>query len=130
KVALLFSDPTGSGVEGGIRVLVQGTAEVDEADLDANADRYLRESGEKLPETKKMHPPKPIRGLIDWYYARIYIKVRPERIFIWEDGDITKPPVIHDSHLEEVRSGHTEEPAEDHGRRIGGAAKWDDRVDE
>ncbi len=130
SVALLFSDPTGSGIDGGPQVLVQGTAEVDEQDLDANADRYFRESAEKLPATKKMHPPKPIRGLIDWYYARIYIKVRPERVFVWPRGDIAAEPTIHDAHLEEVRSGHVEEPVEDHGPQIGGEPVWDERVDE
>ena len=34
-VALLFSDPTGSGVADAPTVLVQGTARVDESDLDA-----------------------------------------------------------------------------------------------
>lgn len=130
SVSLLFSDPTGSGIDSGLRVLVQGTAEVDEEDLDANAERYLRESGEKLPETKKMHPPKRVRGLIDWYYARIYIKVRPERVFVWPDGDVTKEPAIHDAHLEEVRSGHIEEPVAEHGGAVGGEPVWDERVDE
>ena len=66
SVALLFSDPTGSRTDSGIRVLVQGTATVDEADLRANAERYFEESGEKLPATKKMHPPKPLRGMFNW----------------------------------------------------------------
>src|SRR5919198_5419677 len=44
-VALLFSDPTGSGIESGIQVLVQGTAEVDESDLTANRERYRRGEG-------------------------------------------------------------------------------------
>src|SRR5918999_4747156 len=42
RVSLLFSDPTGSGIDSGIRVLVQGTAEVDDRDLAANRDRYWR----------------------------------------------------------------------------------------
>jgi Pyridoxamine 5'-phosphate oxidase len=71
SVSLLFSDPTGSGIESGIRVLVQGTAEVDDVNLAANRERYFQESGVKLPATKKMHPPKPIRGMFNWYYARI-----------------------------------------------------------
>ena len=37
SVSLLFSDPTGSGLESGQRVLVQGTAMVDDEDLKANA---------------------------------------------------------------------------------------------
>src|ERR671918_1164344 len=40
KVALLFSDPTGCGMDHPPLVLVQGTAEVDDGDLDANRERY------------------------------------------------------------------------------------------
>jgi hypothetical protein len=128
SVALLFSDPTGSEIESGIRVLVQGTATIDDSDLKANADRYMRESGEKLPATKKMHPPKPLRPAFNFYYSRIYIKVRPERIFVWPDGDLAKAPTVHDAHLEEVRSGHSEEPREDHGKPAAGEPAWDDRM--
>jgi Pyridoxamine 5'-phosphate oxidase len=130
SVSLLFSDPTGSGIDSGLRILVQGTAEVDDDDLGGNADRYLAESSEKLPATRKMHPPKPIRGLFNWYYARLYICVRPERVFVWPDGDLTREPVLHDAHLEEVRSGHSEEPPEEHGAATGGAPAWDERMDE
>jgi Pyridoxamine 5'-phosphate oxidase len=128
SVALLFSDPTGSGIESGIRMLVQGTATIDDQDLKANANRYLRESGEKLPATKKMHPPTPLRPVFNFYYARIYIKVRPERIFVWPDGDLAKEPTVHDAHLEEVRSGHTEEPPEEHGEPAPGEPAWDTRM--
>src|SRR5437764_6332516 len=48
KVALLFSDPTGSGMSNPPMVLVQGTAEVDDRDLDANRERYERDVHEKL----------------------------------------------------------------------------------
>jgi hypothetical protein len=129
SISLLFSDPTGSGMESGLKVLVQGTATVDDADLKANADRYLSESGEKLPATKKMHPPKPLRAMLNWYYARLYIKVRPERVFVWPDGNLAEEPAVHDAHLEEVRSGHVEEPAEDHGAPAAGGAAWDERLD-
>ena len=129
SIALLFSDATGSGIESGIRVLVQGTATIDDEDLKANAERYMRESGEKLPATKKMHPPKPLRRAFNFYYARIYIKVRPERIFVWPDGDVGREPTVHDAHLEEVRSGHTEEPAEEHGSPAAGEPAWDKRME-
>jgi hypothetical protein len=128
SVALLFSDPTGSGVDSAIKVLVQGTATIDDEDLEANAQRYLRESGEKLPATKKMQPPKPLRGLFNWYYARLYIRVRPERVFVWPDGDLTEEPTVHDAHLEEVRSGHSEEPSTERGAPVGGSPAWDDRM--
>ena len=129
SVALLFSDPTGSGIDSDIKVLVQGTASIDDRDLKANAERYLHESGLKLPATKKMHPPKLIRPAFNFYYARIYIKVRPERIFVWPDGDLTQEPTVHGAHLEEVRSGHTEEPPESHGEPAGGSVDWDRRMD-
>src|SRR5919202_726862 len=57
KVGLLFSDPTGSGLDTPPMVLVQGTAEVDDHDLDANRERYAREQPEKLPEAKWLQPP-------------------------------------------------------------------------
>jgi hypothetical protein len=130
QVGLFFSDPTGSGLDDGRRVLVQGTAVVDDRDLEANRERYWRESGEKLPATKDMHPPKPMRRLFGWYYTRLYIKVRPERIFVWPDGDHGKPPEVIDSHREEVRSGHSEEPLEPHASPEGGARSWDERIGE
>lgn len=129
SVSLLFSDPTGSGIDSGIRVLVQGTATVDDEDLKANAARYLHESGEKLPATKKMHPPKLLRPLFNFYYVRIYVKVRPERVFVWPQGDLSEEPMVHGAHLEEVRSGHAEEPPEEHGKPSGGSPAWDRRMD-
>jgi Pyridoxamine 5'-phosphate oxidase len=129
SVSLLFSDPTGSGIEGDIRVLVQGTAEVDDRNLEENRERYFRESWEKLPGTRKLHPPNAFRGAFNWYYTRIYIHVRPERVFVWPNGDISTEPQLHDAHLEEVRSGHSEEPTEDHGTTMGGEPIWDPRID-
>ena len=52
RVGLLFSDPTGSDMANPPSVLVQGTAEVDDRDLNANRERYRRESLQKLPATK------------------------------------------------------------------------------
>jgi hypothetical protein len=130
SVALLFSDPTGSGLESRIRVLVQGTAAIDDSDLGANADRYMRETAEKLPATKKMQPPGPLRPLFNFYYARIYIQVRPERVFIWPDGEIGREPEVLDAHLEEVRSGHAEEPPVDRGAAPAGPGVWDPRMEE
>jgi hypothetical protein len=129
-VALLFSDPTGSGTGNALRVLVQGIAEVDDRDLDANRERYRAESLEKLPATKSMQPPRVIRPLFNWYYTRIYVKVRPERVFVWPDGDHAKPPDIHGCHLEEVRSGHSEEPLEPHEPAAGGGLAWAARIEE
>ena len=129
-VGLLFSDPTGSDIETGIQVLVQGIAEVDDKDLEANRERYARESIAKLPATEKMHPPRFIQRRLTWYYARLYIKVRPERVLVWRGDPASVEPEIHDAHLEEVRSGHAEEPPTPHVPPAGGTIAWDSRIEE
>jgi hypothetical protein len=129
-VAFLFSDPTGSGIESGIQVLVQGIAEVDDRDLKANRERYRRESAVKLPGARDVLPPRLLEGMFRWYVDRIYIEVRPERVFVWPDGDLTKPPDCHGARVEEVRSGHSEEPLEPHEPPAGGGTAWDQRIDE
>jgi hypothetical protein len=130
KVALLFSDPTGCGLEEASQVLVQGTADVDDRDLAANRERYSREIAEKLPATQRDMPPKIFQRLLDWYYTRIYIHVRPERVYVWPDADISREPQLYDAHMEEVRSGHDEEPAAPHASTEGGGTAWDERLDE
>lgn len=130
RVSLLFSDPTGSGMEQPPAVLVQGTAKVDTADLTANRDRYYRESQEKLPAIKQMLPPKFIQGLFDWYFTRIYVHVRPERVYVWPGGDFTHEPQLFGAHVEEVRSGHSEEPELVEPAPAGGGVAWDERMRE
>jgi hypothetical protein len=130
RVGLLFSDPTGSGLTDPPMVLVQGTAKVDDADWEANRRRYERESAEKLPATKEMAPPAFMMRFFLWYYARLYVYVRPERIFVWPGGDPTAEPTLHGTHLEEVRSGHVEEPAAAPAAPEGGSEAWDARMDE
>ena len=130
KVALLFSDPTGCGMENPPQVLVQGTAHVDDRDLDANRARYRREIVEKLPGMKSEMPPKVFDRLLGWYLTRIYIKVRPERVYVWPGGDVTGEPQLFDAHLEEVRSGHYEEPPAPLADTEGGGVTWDERMDE
>lgn len=129
-VALLFSDPTGSGLEEPPTVLVQGTAEVDDRDLEANRQRYERESLEKLPGLRPLTPPAAVRRRLGWYYTRIYIHVRPERVFVWPPGDVTAEPRLFGSHMEEVRSGHSEEPERFHADPAGGASGWHPRLAE
>jgi pyridoxamine 5'-phosphate oxidase-like protein len=130
KVALLFSDPTGCGMEGAPQVLVQGIADVDYTDLEANRERYQRESVEKLPGSKDLQPPKPLRRLFNFYFTRLYVHVRPERVYVWPDGDPTREPELYDAHLEEVRSGHDEEPEGPPAAAEGGPAVWDPRMDQ
>jgi hypothetical protein len=129
-VALLFSDPTGSGLRDPPMVLVQGSARVDDQDLQANRRRYEQESIRKLPGTAKLQPPDRLKSFLAWYYTRIYIHVRPERIYVWPCGEQESEPQLYDAHMEEVRSGHSEEPERFHANPIGGASSWDPRIAE
>ena len=130
RVAMLFSDATGSGLEDAPQVLVQGTADVDDRDLDSNRERYLREMAEKLPAAASDMPPQAFHRWLSWYLTRIYVHVRPERIYVWADGDVTVEPRLFDTHLEEVRSGHVEEPVDELAGSEGGAVAWDERLHE
>lgn len=90
KVALLFSEPAGSGMADAPQVLVQGTAAVG---------------------------------------GREVVHVRPERVFVWPGGDATREPQLFDAHMEEVRSGHDQEPEGPPAAAEGGAPTWDERID-
>ena len=128
KVALLFSDPTGSGIEQQApMVLVQGTAVVDDQDLDANRERYIRDSAAKQGDASATPSPA-IQRRFGWYFNRIYMHVRPERVYVWRDGDCGSEPTLLDSHMEEVRSGHDEEPDVQHHDPDGGGGRWETRI--
>lgn len=129
-VSLLFSDPTGSGAGDAPIVLVQGAAEVDDRDLEVNRVRYVRESAVKLPAISKMMPPEPVQRFLSWYFTRIYIRVRPERVYVWPDADVSVEPELYDAHMEEVRSGHSEEDPRFHAAPAGGTSTWHPRLAE
>jgi hypothetical protein len=76
-----------------------------------------------------MHPPAFMRRYFNWYYARIYVYVRPERVFVWPQGDFSQDPTLYGSHLEEARSHHSEEPVVPAPDPAGGAVSWDERLD-
>ena len=130
RVGMLFSDPTGSGLDRAPAVLVQGTADVDDRDLEHNRERYAHESVEKLPATKEMLPPESLRRFLEWYFTRIYIHVRPERVIVWPGGDFSAEPALYDAHMEEVRSGRDEERESLPNRPDGGEPVWDERIDQ
>ena len=70
------------------------------------------------------------RRLLGWYYTRIYIHVRPERVYVWPGGDVVAEPQLYGAHMEEVRSGHSEEPERFHAGPAGGASAWQPRLRE
>ncbi len=82
RVCLLFADPLGTGLEHPATILVQGLATVRDADLQANTDRYIRLSGEKVPETMKGRPRFVLRRM-GWYFARIWIEITPLHVRWW-----------------------------------------------
>src|SRR5690242_7163164 len=54
------------------------------------------------------------------------LHVQPERVYAWSAGEAE--PRLFDSHLEEVRSGHNEEPEVGHPGPDGGSGIWDERL--
>jgi hypothetical protein len=93
RVALLFADAIGSGVDDAPVVLVQGTAAVRDADLQAATDRYLRVSSSRFPDAYRGTPDLVARRLA-WYFARIWIEVTPTRILWWPHGDLQAAPEV------------------------------------
>src|SRR4051812_31614732 len=91
RVALLFSDATGAGIDHTSMILVQGTAEVADHDLDANRQRYRDDTAAKPTGPAEV----PSGRRHDWYFTRIYIQVRPERVLVWRDGDCGARPDVY-----------------------------------
>jgi hypothetical protein len=119
RVALLFSDPVGSGLSRPPVVLVQGLATVRDADLQANTDRYLARTLVKLPDAYRGTPWVILRTM-DWYFARIWIAVTPLRILWWPDGQLDAAP-----HRCEAPAG-TSAPPSDPAPRGRALPAWQD----
>lgn len=130
RVALLFSDPTGSGLSDPPIVLVQGLADVDDRDLGGNRERYMRESVEKLPGITEQLPPSVLTrlGLADWYYNRIYIHVRPQRVYVWPAGRISSAPEVLETGSSEIHAGD-QEPDRAGATPIDAEGVWDPRIE-
>ncbi|CAN5183368.1 hypothetical protein BH18ACT10_BH18ACT10_19190 [soil metagenome] len=94
KVSLLFSDPTGSGIEDPPAVLVQGDAEMtDEVHTSpAGMEDYWERIFRVQPAGKMYGSNALTRYLLDWYYMRLHIFVTPRRILWWPDGDFMQTP--------------------------------------
>jgi hypothetical protein len=93
RVALLFADPVGAGLENPPVVLVQGLATVRDRDLQAGTDRYVRESLAKLPAAYEGTPWFLLRRS-GWYFVRIWIEVTPLRITWWDRGRLDAEPSV------------------------------------
>jgi hypothetical protein len=62
--------------------------------------------------------------------AQDVLHIRPERVYAWSGDDPAVEPRLYDAHLEEVRSGHNEEPEIGHAEPTGGGVVWDARLEE
>jgi hypothetical protein len=51
-------------------------------------------------------------------------------VYVWPEGDFSAEPTLYGAHVEEVRSGHSEEPEVPKAPATGGAVPWDDRMRE
>jgi len=97
RVALLFSDPTGSGRTTPDQVLVQGTATCPDEIVTSPgpwADLWLR-IRERQPSSTYHRIPG-MRRLMDWYYMRLLITVTPEKVTTspaWRPRTPVTPPV-------------------------------------
>jgi hypothetical protein len=96
KVALLYSDPVGSGLTNPPVALVTGWGAVRDRDLQANTDRYIRELIAKNPENG-LGMPNALARRLNWYFGRIWIEVVPKRILWWPDGRTGEPPRAWDA---------------------------------
>jgi hypothetical protein len=131
RVALLFSDPTGSDLTAPPMVLVQGTAEVDDADLAANRERYARDTAAKPTGTSETPPPQgPLARRFDWYFTRIYLHVRAERVYVWRAGNPEAVPDVVNLGAPSPSPGGQPGAPPDIAERAPGGPAWDRRIAE
>lgn len=94
RVALLFSDPTGSRLSDPPTVLVQGEASApDQIMVTEGLEDYWRMIyyRQRLPYLLSIANPLLRRGS-DWYFMRIPISVAPKRILWWRKGQLESAP--------------------------------------
>jgi hypothetical protein len=88
RVALLFSDPTASGLEAPDQVLVQGTASCPNEIITSLGprERLWRRIYERQPSSRQYASTGLGRYLFDWYYMRLLITTTPATVR-------TRPPL-------------------------------------
>lgn len=91
KVSLLFADHGGVKLATPPVVLVRGLATVRDRDLQANTDRYLTGSFDKLGGAYPRVPWGVVAGM-RWFWVRIWIEVTPVEIVWWPRGVLDDEP--------------------------------------
>jgi len=100
KMSLLFSDPTGSGLDDPPAVLIQGDAEAPD-EITAGFGEYsdqFKAIAKRQPDGKLFCSNPITRYLFDWYYMRLFVNMTPRRILWWDHGDFTS--TLHEVTIE------------------------------
>ena len=91
RVALLFSDPTGSGLSNPPQLFIRGTAVCGELTTSpAGLEEYWSMLYWRQPSSRS-YPRPVIRSVMDWYYMRLPITVTPEYVAQSPAGTATRP---------------------------------------
>jgi len=95
QVSLLYSDPTGSGLDRPRTVLVQGTAEVAEVlDYPPDIIGLFATVADRQPDSSRFTGNRVVRRLFNWYlFQRIALRITPDRVLAWPGDDDGAMPV-------------------------------------
>jgi nitroimidazol reductase NimA-like FMN-containing flavoprotein (pyridoxamine 5'-phosphate oxidase superfamily) len=94
RVSLLFSDPTGSGLENPPAVLIQGDATAPDeivTAVDGLEDYWRTSIFGRQPSSAMISGNSLMRRLMDFYYMRILIYVVPKALYWWPEGNFLQP---------------------------------------
>jgi hypothetical protein len=96
QVSLLYSDPTGSGLEHAPAVLVQGDATVAEIlESTPHAIALNKLVQRRQPDSGRFISSNFSRRLFSWYlFKRIGVTVRLRRLTIWPNRDFSQTPTV------------------------------------
>jgi hypothetical protein len=102
RVALLFSNPTGSGLVDPPAVLVQGRAHSPDQSLAGTAGlhpqvvAHFARQGRRMLGTQpglRLYLANPLtRFVMEWYFIRVFIYITPSRLTWWAGGDFERTP--------------------------------------
>ena len=110
---------------------MQGTADVDDRDLDANRERYGRESLEKLPATKELLPPKPLRRMFELVlHAHLRARAPGARLRLARRRREPRARAVRRRTWRRSARGTTRSRTSELAPADGGGPAWDDRLDE
>ncbi|MEU6375370.1 pyridoxamine 5'-phosphate oxidase family protein [Streptomyces sp. NPDC046909] len=106
RVALLFSDPTGSGLPHAQQIFVGGHAECGDDIMTGTqgAEDYWRMLFDRQPHSRS-YVSFPMRRLMSWYYLRLLITVTPEQVIVRPplEPPASPPPAVSGTPLGHAR---------------------------